>query len=81
MAVQIRLARHGTKKTAYYRIVVTDKRNARDGRFIEHIGVFDPRVKESAFKMDRERYEYWTGKGACPSPTLERLIKASAPTA
>jgi small subunit ribosomal protein S16 len=82
MAVHIRLARHGTKKAAYYRIVVTDHRNARDGRFIEHIGIFDPRIGESTLKLDRERLEYWTKQGATPSATLTRLLKAKpAPVA
>jgi small subunit ribosomal protein S16 len=82
MAVHIRLARHGTKKAAYYRIVVTDHRNARDGRFIEHIGVFDPRVEGATLKLDRERLEYWTKQGATPSATLAQLLKANpAPAA
>lgn len=78
MAVHIRLARHGTKKSAYYRIVVTDQRNARDGRFIEHIGIFDPRIAGNTMKLDRERLEYWTKQGATPSATLVRLLKAAA---
>jgi small subunit ribosomal protein S16 len=76
MAVHIRLARHGTKKAPFYRIVVTDQRNARDGRFIENIGTYDP--ARTAFKLDRERLEYWRSHGARPSHTLERLIKQSA---
>jgi small subunit ribosomal protein S16 len=72
MAVHIRLARYGTKKVPFYRIVVTDHRNPRDGRHIENIGVFDP---AGAFNIDRTRLDYWTGKGALPSATLFRLLK------
>jgi small subunit ribosomal protein S16 len=76
MAVHIRLARHGTKKTPFYRIVVTDHRNARDGRFIENIGTWDP--NRTALAVDRQRLEYWRQKGALPSHTLDRLLKRSA---
>jgi small subunit ribosomal protein S16 len=74
MAVQIRLSRHGTKKSAFYRIVVTDGRNPRDGRFIERLGTFDPNV-ENSFKLDKDRYAHWTGRGAQPSLTLKKLVK------
>ena len=73
--VQIRLARHGTKKAPFYRIVVTDRRNPRDGEFIENIGTFDPRVEQGSFKVDRERLEHWRKRGAQPSATLSRLLK------
>lgn len=73
MAVHIRLARHGTKKSPFYRIVVADQRHPRDGRFIENIGTFDPSVV--ALKIDRERLEYWRSRGARASHTLERLLK------
>ncbi len=79
MAVHIRLARHGTRKAPYYRIVVADQRSARNGRFIEHIGLFDPRVKEAPFTLNRERYDYWMAQGALPSATLDRLVKVSKP--
>ena len=82
MAVSIRLARYGSKKVPYYRIVVTDQRNPRDGRFIENIGTFDPTSSELALKVDRERLDYWRGQGAQPSHTVERLLKKSpAPAA
>lgn len=74
MAVHIRLARYGTKKVPFYRIVVTDHRNPRDGRHIENIGLFDP---AGPFQIDRARLDYWTGKGALPSDTLARLLKAN----
>lgn len=75
MAVQIRLARHGTKKSPFYRIVVTDRRNPRDGRFIERIGTFDPAAKEGALSLDRQRFDHWTQQGAQASDTLMRLVK------
>jgi small subunit ribosomal protein S16 len=75
MAVHIRLARHGTKKAPYYRIVVTDSRNPRDGRFVERLGVYNPVVNPKMFEIERSRYEYWTSKGALPSATLLNLLK------
>jgi small subunit ribosomal protein S16 len=79
MAVHIRLARHGAKKSPFYRIVVTDQRNPRDGRFIENVGVYDPRAQPVKLELNRERLEYWTKQGARPSQTVERLLK-TAPT-
>jgi small subunit ribosomal protein S16 len=82
MAVHIRLARHGSKKNPYYRIVVTDHHNPRDGRFIESIGTYDPGADPGLLKVDASRYEYWTKQGAQPSHTVERLLKQkSAPAA
>jgi len=81
MAVHIRLARHGSRKSPFYRVVVADQRNSRDGRFIEHIGLFDPRVSNSPFTLDQVRYDYWTKQGATPSATLSRLVKAAAKSA
>jgi small subunit ribosomal protein S16 len=75
MAVQIRLARHGTKKSPYYRIVVTDSRNPRDGRFVEKLGAYNPVAEPKTFELERSRYEYWTSKGALPSATLVQLLK------
>lgn len=73
MAVQIRLARHGSKKSPFYRIVVTDKRNPRDGRFIETLGTFNPDADK--FECDRERFAFWQGRGANPSATVKQLLK------
>jgi len=78
MAVHIRLARHGTKKAPFYRIVVTDQRNARDGRFIEHIGLYDPREGTGRFNVDHGRFSYWTERGAQASLTVKRLLKNNA---
>jgi small subunit ribosomal protein S16 len=73
--VQIRLARHGTKSVPFYRVVVTERRRPRDGRFIENIGTFDP---AGALMIDQARLEYWQKHGAQPSHTLDRLLKRQA---
>jgi small subunit ribosomal protein S16 len=77
MAVHIRLARHGAKKAAFYRIVVTDQRNPRDGRFIESLGTYDPLKEPVALVLNRERLEHWRQRGALPSATVDRLLKRS----
>jgi small subunit ribosomal protein S16 len=74
MAVHIRCARHGTKGSAFYRIVVANQRDPRDGRFIENLGTFDPEG-EGGLKVDRARLEYWQQRGAVASHTLTRLLK------
>jgi small subunit ribosomal protein S16 len=73
MAVHIRLARAGTNKTPFYRIVVADSRSPRGGRFIERLGTFDPRRTE--LRIDAARIEYWQSKGAQPSHTVALLLK------
>jgi small subunit ribosomal protein S16 len=75
MAVRIRLARHGATKRPFYRIVVADGENPRDGRFLETVGTYSP-VKENAevtFKDDRVRH--WLGQGATPTDTVRSLLK------
>ena len=78
MAVHIRLARHGTKKAPYYRIVVTDSRSPRDGRFIENLGTFDP--NSDALVVNRDRFAYWRGRGAQASHTVARLLRQPPPS-
>jgi small subunit ribosomal protein S16 len=80
MAVHIRLARTGAKKKPFYRLVVTDQRAPRGGRFLEKIGTFDPSKKESVdgLVIDQVRLDYWRSKGAQPSDTVERLLKGVA---
>ena len=75
MAVSIRLRREGSKNRPYYRIVVADSRSPRDGKFIEILGTYDPKLtgQNSAFSV--ERAEYWISKGARPSDTVRSLIK------
>jgi small subunit ribosomal protein S16 len=75
MSVKIRLARAGAKKTPFYRIVATDTRNARDGRHIEQIGVYDPTREPVEFRYDEARMEHWLKVGAQPSDTIRELLK------
>lgn len=75
--VTIRLARGGSKKRPFYHVVVTDSRNARDGRFIERLGFFNPvaRGQEIRFNFDQDRYNYWIGTGAQTSDRVAKLVK------
>ncbi len=72
--VRIRLARRGAKKKPFYRVVATDQRKKRDGRFIEQLGYYDPMKNPFVLKLDLDRIDYWIGKGAQPSETVARLI-------
>lgn len=76
--VTIRLARGGGKSRPFYNVVVTDSRNKRDGRFIEHIGYFNPmaREHETRTKIDLERMAYWVSKGAQTSDRVAQLAKS-----
>lgn len=74
MAVKIRLARHGATKAPFYRVVVTDGRSPRDGRFIEVVGRYNPRTEPSFVELDVEKVEAWIGKGAQPSETVLKLL-------
>ncbi len=76
MSVAIRFARQGKKKSPFYRIVAADKRNARDGKFIELLGTYHPITK--ALKLDTERYQKWIKVGAMPSGTLAAVVRRSA---
>ena len=73
--VAIRLRREGTTNSPYYKIVVTDSRSPRDGRFIEIIGTYDPKKKDNNAAMDIARVDYWISKGAQPSDTVKSLVK------
>lgn len=75
MAVQIRLARHGSRKTPFYRVVVTDIRSPRDGRFIESLGTFNPNVEPPAIKLNQSRIEHWQRMGAKATATVAKVIK------
>ena len=72
MAVKIRLARHGAKKAPYYRVVVADGRARRDGRFIEIVGRYNPRVTPSFVEIDLEKVDAWIAKGAQPTEAAEQ---------
>ena len=73
--VRIRLTRVGSKKQPSYRIVVTDKRNARDSKSIENIGFYNPRTRPSTESIDEERALYWLSVGAQPSDAVNRILK------
>ncbi len=75
--VKIRLKRMGMKKQPFYRLVVIDSRNARNGRFIEEIGYFNPVSQPEDLQIDDERAKYWLGVGAQPSDTVRALLKKS----
>jgi len=76
MSVKIRLARVGRRKAAYYRIVVADSRRARDGRFVEILGRYQPLQKESKqFFVKEERAMRWLNVGAIPSDTVRSLFR------
>ena len=73
--VKIRLRRVGAKKAPFYRVVVADSHFARDGRFIEEIGTYDPLTEPATIKIDMERAKYWISNGAQPTETVRALLK------
>ena len=75
MAVKIRLARHGTKKKPFYRIVVADGESPRDGRYLEKVGTYDPLYDPAKVTLKPERIRYWIDQGALPSDTVRSLLK------
>ena len=80
MAVAIRLSRGGSKKRPYYRIVVADSRNARDGRFIEKVGTYNPLLAKDSperVKLDADRISHWLSVGAQPSDRVLRFLDAA----
>ncbi|MCZ4352590.1 30S ribosomal protein S16 [Roseovarius aestuarii] len=80
MAMKIRLARGGSKKRPFYRIVATDSRMPRDGRFIEKLGTYNPLLpkdSEDRVKMNLERIQYWLGQGAQPTDRISRMLEAA----
>jgi small subunit ribosomal protein S16 len=80
MAMKIRLARGGSKKRPFYRIVAADSRMPRDGRYIERLGTYDPllpRDNENRVKMDVERVQHWLERGAEPTDRIARMLEAA----
>lgn len=80
MAMKIRLARGGSKKRPFYRIVAADSRMPRDGRFIEKLGTYNPLLpkdSEERVKMNMERVEYWLSKGAQTTDRVSRMLEAA----
>lgn len=74
MSVKIRLTRVGAKKQPCYRIVVTDSRSPRDGRFIENLGTYDPKTEPSKIVLNKEKALDWLKKGAQPTGTVQKLF-------
>jgi len=77
MAVKIRLRRMGAKKAPFYRIVVADSRNPRDGRFIEEIGYYNPLTDPAQISVDGEKAKKWIANGAQTTDTVKSLLKKS----
>ena len=75
----IRLRRTGSKKRPFFRVVVTDSRTARDSRFVEVLGHYNPRTKPETLKLERERLEHWLKAGAQPSDTVRTLVARMPP--
>ena len=72
--LKIRLRRMGSKKDAFYRVVVSDSRKTPTGRFLEILGTYDPGTDPAAVNLDVPRIEEWISKGALPSDTVKRLL-------
>ncbi|MFO1144175.1 MAG: 30S ribosomal protein S16 [Amaricoccus sp.] len=83
MAMKIRLARGGSKKRPHYSIVAADSRAARDGRFLEKLGTYDPLLpkdNENRVKIDAERIQYWLGQGAQATDRVQRFLETAGIT-
>ena len=74
MAVKLRLTRRGKKKQPFYRIVATDSRTARDGKYIEKIGYYNPLPEPAEILIDEEKSFYWLDQGALPTDTVKNLL-------
>ena len=77
MAVKLRLMRMGKKKQPTYRLVAADGRSPRDGRFIEILGTYEPRLEPSGIKIDNEKAIAWLKQGAQPTETVQKLLKVT----
>jgi small subunit ribosomal protein S16 len=78
MSVRVRLTRVGSKKNPFWRVVVSDQRSPRDGRFIEAIGHYNPQTEPSTVVIDEQRLQHWLDRGAQPTNTVKKLLKAHA---
>ena len=76
MAVKLRLTRVGSKKNPIYRVVAADSRSPRDGKFIEIVGRYNPQTDPSTIELDEEKIKAWLEKGAQPTDSVRRLLKA-----
>jgi len=77
MAVKIRLTRLGKKKQPTYRVVVMDSRKQRDGKYIEQLGIYDPKQEPSLIRIDNERALHWLQTGAQPTERAQKLLEIS----
>ncbi len=80
MAVRIRLTRLGRKKKPFYRIIVADSENKRDGKFLDIVGTYDPLQDPATVKIDNNKLQDWLGRGALPTTTVKSLIKKAVVT-
>jgi small subunit ribosomal protein S16 len=77
MAVKIRLIRIGKPKQPTYRVVVVDGRSPRDGRYLDRVGIYDPRQEPSVIQIDNDKAVEWIRKGAQPTETVRKLLEIS----
>ena len=79
MSVKIRLTRTGARNAAAFRVVAADSRSPRDGRFLEILGWYDPKLESANCEVKLDRVEYWKSQGAIVSDTVKSLVKRQAP--
>lgn len=72
--LMIRLARNGKKKHPHYRIVVLEKSKRRDGRYIDMLGHYNPKTNPASIHLDKEKYDFWIGKGAQATDTVKSFL-------
>ncbi len=75
MSVRLRLTRIGGKKDPVWRVVATDQRNKRDGRFIEIVGHYNAQTNPSTIKVDEEKIREWLSRGAQPTPSVRKILR------
>ncbi|NBW80311.1 30S ribosomal protein S16 [bacterium] len=80
MALKFRMQRHGSKNNPFFQVVVTDSRNARNGRFIERVGYYNPMTEPSVISLEAERMNHWYKVGARPSDAVANLLKKTKVT-
>ena len=75
MPIKIRLARHGTKKRPFYRVVIASSESPRDGKFLETVGTYNPLTDQAEINLKQDRIRYWMDQGAIPTDTVRSLLK------
>ena len=81
MPVRIRLSRVGTNKKPFFRVVAATRERSRDGKFLEVLGTYYPKLKEKKLKLNKERYDFWIQKGALPTGVIVQTLKKELATA